>query len=202
MMRFDCDETNTSGIINYFNLKKSVEKDVEVLASSYVRSPYFPSNIVDHTKTIFHSGRPKADEDEWVMVKLIRSTLEINKYAIRSSGNGVNMLINWRLDASLDGFSWETIGEESNRTELKTYYVYKSFECQSGLYTGNRNRGRDGREIGRHFGRNDRREYRRFFGRDDGGKSGRFIGSNFGRFVRRNFGRCFGGIIGRNIRRG
>ena len=130
---FACDSTNKSGIINYFNARKTVEKELKVVALSSLRG--FPAkNLVQENTFYYHSLRKPVNESLWAIITFKRGTMKINKYAITASRNNAVYLINWIISGSLNGEDWDLIDSQENVNFLAKNDAKGSFSCKEGVY--------------------------------------------------------------------
>ena len=132
-MLFTCDSLNKSGIVQYFNNKRTVDKEMKVTALS-TRATNLPKYIVYDSYLYYHSLEKPSNESLWLIIEFKRGTMKINKYAIRSACNIVAFLINWDLYGSLDGNNWEMIDSQSNVDFLYKNDARGSFSCKEGVY--------------------------------------------------------------------
>ena len=130
---FTPDETYRNGVVDYFARKNIIDDHMFAVSSSVYGSLYMPHNLLTIGNDFFHSNSTD-DDDEFVIIGLKHSTISLTSYSLRSSVNGVQMLVSWELHASTDLTKWTLIDSRSSQNELVETNVVLSYDCKQGEY--------------------------------------------------------------------
>ena len=83
IMKFVCDKTNRSGIVDYFNKKGTVFKEMSCAAVSQFSPSLTVNNLLlTGNSPYYHSNAMTQDEPLWVIVGFKRGQMKVNKYSI------------------------------------------------------------------------------------------------------------------------